>query len=398
MHKRTFSTSTPQTSFGTQPSMFGQANTSTPSFSFGGSQPAAAQSTPAFGTQQASSFGQPAATQSSFSFGSTAPSTTPFGAQTATTPKPSFSFGSNTQTNASGFGAQAPSTQAPSSFSFGANTQQTAPGFGAQSTNQPQSSLSFGSITQAANPAFGALNSSNQPSSSFSFGANAQNNTSLFGAQTAQSKPAFSFGSATQNPMANAFGGQPQANNQSSFGGNANIPNQKSELQIWQELALIKAKWDTKSPLCYFKHFFYNMVHPDEVHRYVKPAEIDPALWAEAMRNNPDPSCMVPALAVGFDDVRKRMESQYRQCAIYKSRLEVKGADFLKLCWTVLSYAFDSILQAMTAKLEQLQRKHTLETLTRLAEHKRRHVDLTRRTIQVCNHGHYLKPANYILI
>lgn len=373
MHKRTFSTTTPQTSFGTQPSMFGQANTSTPSFSFGGSQPAAAQSTPAFGAQQASPFGQPAAaTQSSFSFGSTAPSTTPFGASSATTAKPSFSFGSNTQTNASGFGAQAPSTQAPSSFSFGGNTQQAAPAFGAQSTSQPQSTLNFGSNTQAANPSFGALTSTNQPSSSFSFGSNAQNSTSLFGAQTAQSKPAFSFGSTPQNAMPNAFGGQPQANNQSSFGGNANIPNQKSELQIWQELALIKAKWDTKSPLCYFKHFFYNMVHPDEVHRYVKPAEIDPALWAEAMRNNPDPSCMVPALAVGFDDVRKRMESQYRQCAIYKSRLE-----------------------AMTAKLEQLQRKHTLETLTRLAEHKRRHVDLTRRTIQFMKNSQLLRSKGF---
>jgi hypothetical protein len=41
--------------------------------------------------------------------------------------------------------------------------------------------------------------------------------------------------------------------NQSTFGGNANIPNQQQEMQTWQQLALIKAKWDTKSPLCYFK-------------------------------------------------------------------------------------------------------------------------------------------------
>ncbi|KAM3580780.1 hypothetical protein VKS41_006839 [Umbelopsis sp. WA50703] len=276
--------------------MFGQANTSTPSFSFGGSQPAGTQSTPAFGTQ-ASPFGQPGApSQSSFNFGSAAPSSTPFGAQPATAAKPSFSFGSNTQTNTTGFGAQT-----------------TVPAFGGQtSTSQPQSTLSFGSNAQTTNPTFGALTSTNQPQSSFSFGSNIQNNTSQFGAQAAQSKPAFSFGSAPQNTTQNTlgqtapafsfgsglagsntnlpFGSQGLANNQANFGGNANIPKQKSELQIWQELALIKAKWDTKSPLCYFKHFFYNMVHPDEVHRYVKPAEIDPALWAEAMRNNPDPS------------------------------------------------------------------------------------------------------------
>ena len=35
-------------------------------------------------------------------------------------------------------------------------------------------------------------------------------------------------------------------------------------------------------------------------------------------------SCsMVPTLAVGFDDVRKRMEGQYRTCAVFKERLEV---------------------------------------------------------------------------
>lgn len=101
------------------------------------------------------------------------------------------------------------------------------------------------------------------------------------------------------------------AQNQSTFGANANIPNQQQlDQNTWQQLALIKAKWDTKSPLCYFKvstgshtttiatrsdhpslqHFFYNMVHPDEVHRYAKPADMDPYLWAEAMRNNPDPT------------------------------------------------------------------------------------------------------------
>jgi hypothetical protein len=37
----------------------------------------------------------------------------------------------------------------------------------------------------------------------------------------------------------------------------------------------------------------------------------------------PFPFSMVPTLAVGFDDVRKRMEGQYRTCAVFKERLEV---------------------------------------------------------------------------
>ncbi|GAB5587922.1 Nucleoporin nup57 [Umbelopsis nana] len=238
------------------------------------------------------------------------------------------------------------------------NLSTSTPSFGTQPStfgqaNAPKPTFSFGASQPAnagAAPAFGA-----QPT--------------LFGqsslSQQAQPKPAFSFG-ATAPSTTPAFGSQalttqlPQSQpTLGGFGANTNILNQKLEHHIWQQLALIKAKWDTKSPLCYFKHFFYNMVHPDEVHRYAKPAEIDPYLWAEAMRNNPDPTCMVPALAVGFDDVRKRMEGQYRQCAVFKDRLE-----------------------AIDQKLEHIQRKHILETMTRLAEHKRRHIDLTRRTIQ----------------
>ncbi|KAI9289524.1 nucleoporin complex subunit 54-domain-containing protein [Umbelopsis sp. AD052] len=245
----------------------------------------------------------------------------------------------NLSTSATSFGAQtSPFGQTPSapSFSFG-NTAQTTP------------SLSFGNTAQS--------------TPSLSFG------------NAAQSKPAFSFGATApaSNPTSSLQTSftQPQQN-QSTFGGNTNIPSQQQDIQTWQQLALIKAKWDTKSPLCYFKHFFYNMVHPNEVHRYAKPADMDPYLWAEAMRNNPDPTCMVPTLAVGFDDVRKRMEGQYRTCAVFKERLE-----------------------AINQKIEQIQRKHILETMTRLAEHKRRHIDLTQRTIQFMKNSQLLRSKGF---
>ncbi|KAH8549817.1 nucleoporin complex subunit 54-domain-containing protein [Umbelopsis sp. PMI_123] len=312
MHQRNLSTST--NSFGAQAPLFGQAaNTSNSSFSFGSSQPVNT-TTPAFGTQS-TPFGQSAVSQSTssntgFSFGATEHTT------------PALSFGSTIQST-------------PSS-SFGNNA-------------QPTSSFSFGNTTQAAH--------------SLAFGS------------AAQSKPTFSFGApapATNPPATLQTSFAIPQQNQSTFGGSANIPNQQQELQTWQQLALIKAKWDTKSPLCHFKHFFYNMVHPDEVHRYAKPADIDPYLWAEAMRNNPDPTCMVPTLAVGFDDVRKRMEGQYRTCAVFKERLE-----------------------AIDQKIEQIQRKHILETMTRLAEHKRRHIDLTQRTIQFMKNSQLLRSKGF---
>ncbi|CAO3659524.1 unnamed protein product [Umbelopsis vinacea] len=319
MHQRNLSTSTP--SFGAQP-----ANAAQPTFSFGASQPTNTPIVTSFG-------GQP-----TFSFGASQPTNTPtapsFGGQSA------FSFGASQPTNT----PTAPSFGGQSTFTFGASqptNTPTAPAFGAQSSL-------FGSSQ---------LNQQAQSKPAFSFGVTAPTTNSAFGSQH--------FGAQTLNTQL------PQ--NQSTFGANANIPNQQQlDQNTWQQLALIKAKWDTKSPLCYFKHFFYNMVHPDEVHRYAKPADMDPYLWAEAMRNNPDPTCMVPTLAVGFDDVRKRMEGQYRQSAVFKDRLE-----------------------AIDQKLEQIQRKHVLETMTRLAEHKRRHIDLTRRTIQFMKNSQLLRSKGF---
>ncbi|KAG2188107.1 hypothetical protein INT44_000858 [Umbelopsis vinacea] len=335
MHQRNLSTSA--TSFGAQTSPFGQTtNAGKPTFSFGSSQPSNT-STPSFGQTAVS---QPASNTSGFSFGAAAQSTPSlsFGASAQTTPA-ATSFGNAGQTSFS-FGNKAPS--APS-FSFG-NTAQTTPSLSFGNTAQSTPSLSFGNAAQS-KPAF-------------SFGATAPASNPTSSLQTSFTQPRMKSDDAQQN--------------QTTFGGNTNIPSQQQDIQTWQQLALIKAKWDTKSPLCYFKHFFYNMVHPNEVHRYAKPADMDPYLWAEAMRNNPDPTCMVPTLAVGFDDVRKRMEGQYRTCAVFKERLE-----------------------AINQKIEQIQRKHILETMTRLAEHKRRHIDLTQRTIQFMKNSQLLRSKGF---
>ncbi|RCI03482.1 hypothetical protein CU098_002631, partial [Rhizopus stolonifer] len=188
-------------------------------------------------------------------------------------------FGQTSSAPTIGFGQTAPA--ASSSFSFGTSQPATANnntgGFGAPNTGfgANTGSIGFGSFntgtntTQAAKPAFGGFGTNNAQTG---FGAQGQQHTG-FGQQ-----------------------GQQQQ---------GNVPSQD---HVWRELALVSAKFDTTSPLCHFRHYFYNIVPRNEMHLYVRPPNQDEQLWNEAVRNNPDSESLVPVLAVGFDDILKRME------------------------------------------------------------------------------------------
>lgn len=69
---------------------------------------------------------------------------------------------------------------------------------------------------------------------------------------------------------------------------------------------------------------------------------------------------MVPALAVGFEDVEKRLEQQRLLCEAHNAKL-VLMQDILK----------------------KIQLKDMLETATKLAEYKRRHMEAAQRVIKV---------------
>lgn len=57
---------------------------------------------------------------------------------------------------------------------------------------------------------------------------------------------------------------------------------------------------------------------------YTKPPNADERLWQQAMHNNPDPKYLVPVLAVGFDDVKKRVDEQAKASAAHQAKLDVK--------------------------------------------------------------------------
>ncbi|ORX88786.1 hypothetical protein K493DRAFT_74561 [Basidiobolus meristosporus CBS 931.73] len=140
----------------------------------------------------------------------------------------------------------------------------------------------------------------------------------------------------------------------------------------WETVALMKESWDPQSPMCLFKHYFYNLVHPSEVHLYQRPANQDETLWNEAQKANPNPKCMVPVLAVGFDDIKKRTEQQEMQALAHKAKLE-----------------------EIADKIKKLQEKHSLDTLVKMKEYKRRHMDLAHRVLQLMKQVQVLRNKGY---
>ncbi|KAJ7506981.1 nucleoporin complex subunit 54-domain-containing protein [Mycena galericulata] len=85
----------------------------------------------------------------------------------------------------------------------------------------------------------------------------------------------------------------------------------------------ITAAWNAASPQCQFQYFFYNRVDPNQVGLYGRPPNAtNEALWTKAVRENPDPTCLVPAIAVGFDDLRQRVDAQGQQATAHQDRLK----------------------------------------------------------------------------
>ena len=50
--------------------------------------------------------------------------------------------------------------------------------------------------------------------------------------------------------------------------------------------------------------------------------EEDASLYEQAKTNNPEPSCMVPVLAVGFEGLKRRLEMQEEQLKIHREKID----------------------------------------------------------------------------
>ncbi|KIJ64710.1 hypothetical protein HYDPIDRAFT_111286 [Hydnomerulius pinastri MD-312] len=314
---------------------------------------------------------------------------------TATQQQPTTSlFGNTTQAPAAGglFGSTTSTTQAPGSGGglFGSMTGSSNPLFG----NKSPSSI-FGSQTTGA----GTTNTITPPSL---FGqppaqnTTTQPTTSLFGQpvqqqqqQQQQQKPLGSlFGSTTQSSGTGSLFGSTLAPPSSGFGsgsgstlgasrspmtvGSSQQQDPHSQfVALTQRIDAIAEAWNSNSPQCRFQHYFYNLVDPSQVSQYGRPPNAtNEALWQRAVRENPDPSCMVPVLALGFDALNVRVEAQSAQATAQQEKLK-----------------------ELKKRLQSLTATHNDTTLARVHRALSQQTHISHRLLKLIQHLHLLIPA-----
>ncbi|CAE6443110.1 unnamed protein product [Rhizoctonia solani] len=242
-------------------------------------------------------------------------------------------------------------------------------------TTQPSGGL-FGSTTTA--PAattggglFGNTTTNTQPSSGglFASTTTAPSSGGLFGAKPAG--PSL-FGQPATNPLAQSTltastlgppAPQPATNNlQVSVFGTPGA----AGFTIEQRIDNIYQAWSPISPSCRFQYYFYNLV--DNPQAYGRPANAtNETLWKRAVSENPNPERLVPALAVGFDDLKKRALSQHQE-----------------------NQNHIAALAQLRTRLTAVTAKHDTTRLARLAQ---THTELSRRVRALARQLHMLIPA-----
>ncbi|KAJ7595012.1 nucleoporin complex subunit 54-domain-containing protein [Mycena floridula] len=424
----------PATGFGAtnptpaQPSGFGATSTG----AFGAQQPAAS-GLGAFGNTQQSTFGQPA-NKGLFGQSTQQPTTSLFGqpatagqnafgqqpamnafGQTAQQPASTNAFGQTAQQPATGLNAFGqPSNQQTSTGLGGAFGQSTGTGglfgnstnqttqpaagglFGNTATQQTgQQTNLFGQTTTGTGGLFGTLGSNNN---------NNNNNATLASNSLFASKPANSLFPTTQtqqqqkpslfgqsnglgNSTLNASALNPlgaSALNQPSGSGlgasnllaSKGVVAQQADAQtqfakLQEKIQAVANAWNPQSPDCRFQRCFYNLVDPSQVNMYGRPPNVtNESRWQKAVQENPDPSCLVPVFAMGFDDLRERVDAQAQQAAAHQEKLK-----------------------DIQTRLAALQTRHTTSTTPRLARFSTAQTQLTLRLLALIQHLHLLIPS-----
>lgn len=100
---------------------------------------------------------------------------------------------------------------------------------------------------------------------------------------------------------------------------------------------------------------------PEQIKEYLDtpPAGIDPLLWRQAKLDNPDPEHLVPVAMVGFKELQRRLKHQEEETKLHQQRLDVIAAD-----------------------LSKLRTQHS-QTLAKLDDYKRKHLELSHRLLKV---------------
>eukprot|EP01116_Phalansterium_solitarium_P012053 TRINITY_DN28007_c0_g1_i1.p1 TRINITY_DN28007_c0_g1~~TRINITY_DN28007_c0_g1_i1.p1 ORF type:complete len:450 (+),score=154.65 TRINITY_DN28007_c0_g1_i1:76-1425(+) len=336
--------------------------TASPAFSFGASAPAAS---------TGFSFGAAStpATSSAFSFGA---------APTASTP---LSFGIASTTGTSLFGAASTPAATTSLFGAASTPAATTSLFGAASTPAATTSL-FGaaSTPAAATSLFGAASTPATTTSLFGAASTPAATPSLFGAASTPAATASLFGTlAASTASAGLLGAAPTFGSGFSIGstpaasttaapastslfgfGAAAAPVAAAEPSALDRITAIANAWNPQNADCRFRFMLYNRVPENEVMLHGRPPNVNEMLWNQAMQSNPDPKRLVPVQAVGFSDLKARVDEQD------KTTTQIKDA-----------------IQEIQTFVENVQRRHEIEMLVKIEQCKQQHLQLAHRLIKV---------------
>ncbi|RKF73602.1 Nucleoporin NUP57 [Golovinomyces cichoracearum] len=246
-------------------------------------------------------------------------------------------------------------------------------GFGqTQQTQQPQQSLSlFGTLGQS------TQNQQQGGGSSSGLSSDQRNQTSQFG-----------------NSQFGAFGqnNQPQQQNSMTFGQSQPSQQLQPLLQlgksgIWQpnsslspqersvpeQMEAVLEKWNSLSPNCAFKYYFYNKVDDNMAPYYRPGVNEDPKAWNEALSKKPDKG-YIPVLCVGFAQIGERIKLQQRNLANFNARLH-----------------------EINSSLSQMMRDHETRNSIKALDARRKHVVLKQRCLVLATKVQVLRNRGYAL-
>lgn len=145
------------------------------------------------------------------------------------------------------------------------------------------------------------------------------------------------------------------------------------EPSVLEQIEKLQRAWDPSSPQCAFQFFFYNRVGQQEALLYEKPARIEQSRWDDAISGRPDDT-HVPALAIGFTDLQKRVSVQETAVAQYRKRMH-----------------------EIDEKLAALSQRHDLHTTVKISQMKMRHRKLVHRTLALAARIQVLRSRGYVL-
>ncbi|XP_054719513.1 nucleoporin p54-like [Uloborus diversus] len=101
------------------------------------------------------------------------------------------------------------------------------------------------------------------------------------------------------------------------------------------------------------------------------PAGIEPIIWKQAKIDNPDPEKLIPVPLIGFQELSRRMKCQDYETKQHQKRLDIISDD-----------------------IAELNRNHTT-TVAKIAEHKRKLLELQHRVLKVLVHQEITRKMGY---